>query len=91
MDTIYSSVADNTYGDRKQDLPEVKSVETVSTEEQEYKINDESNTCYLVKLKIDYTKKLGYDDEASVVVCKENDIRWSVVDIQPTLNPKYSD
>lgn len=90
MDTMYSIVQDNTYGDRKQELPEVKNVETVSTEEQEYTLKEQKNSCYLVKLKMEYTKKLGYDDEASVVVCKENELRWSVVDVQPTLNPKYN-
>ena len=90
MDTMYSSLQDNTYGDRKQELPEIKSVETVSTEETTYLLNDTKVDAYLVKLKMTYAKSLGYDDEASVIICKENGLRWSVVDIKPTLNPKYN-
>lgn len=89
MDTLYSTLTDNTYGDRKQDLPEIKNVETVSVEETTYTMKGQEVKAYLIKLKMEYVKKLGYDDEASVIVCKENELRWSVADIQPTLNPKY--
>ncbi len=36
MDTIYSNLLDDTYGDRKQDLPEVKSIEIKDTKEDTY-------------------------------------------------------
>lgn len=101
MDTLYSSMLDNTYGDRKQELPEVKNVTTVSVSEIDYtldtnakdendksKINDVPG--YLVKLKIEYVKTMGYDTEASVIIIQENGgKKWSVVDYKPTLNPKY--
>lgn len=90
MDTMYSSLADNTYGDRKQELPEIKNVETVSTEKTTYTLNEKEVDAYQVKLKMEYVKAMGYDDEASVVICKEDGVRWSVVDFQPTLKPKYS-
>ena len=32
---------------------------------------------------------MKYDYQGSVVLCKEDGIRMSVVDYQPTLNPKY--
>ncbi len=89
MDTLYSTIADNTYGDRKQELPEINNVETISTEKTTYNLNDEKVDAYLVKLKWTYVKDMGYDKEASIILCKENDKRWSVVDLQPTLNPKY--
>ncbi len=89
MDTLYSTMLDNTFGDRKQELPEVKDIETVSVEETTYKIDETDVEGYLVKLNITYVKDLNYDTEASVVVCKEDGVRWSVVDFQPTLNPKY--
>ncbi|MDE5888758.1 MAG: hypothetical protein K2H20_01935, partial [Bacilli bacterium] len=89
MDTLYATMLDNTFGDRKQELPEVNNVETVSVEETTYKLNDKEVDGYLVKLNIGYVKDLKYDNEASVVVCKEDGIRWSVVDFQPTLSPKY--
>lgn len=91
MDTLYSNLLDNTYGDRKQALPEVKSVEIVSTEETKYKIGEEEKPAFLVKLKWTYVKDMGYDDEGSVVLCKEDGVRVSVVDFQPTLEPEYEE
>lgn len=89
MDTLYSTIQDDTYGGRKQELPEIKEVETVSVEDTTYKIGNKEVNGYLVKLKMTYVKDLKYDTEASIVVCKEEGIRWSVVDFQPTLSPKY--
>lgn len=90
MDTIYATLLDDTYGDRKQDLIEVNNVETVSVEETNYLVGNEKVDGYLVKLKWTYVSDMGYDDEGSVVVVKEHEgPRWSVVDFQPTLNPKY--
>ena len=89
IDTLYSIVLDDTYGDRKQVLPEISSVETISTEKTTYEIGEQQVEGYLVKLKMAYTDTNGYDKEASVVVCKQDDKKWSVVDFQPTLNPKY--
>lgn len=91
MDTLYSTLIDNTYGDRKQSLPEVSNVETVSTEKTTYTIDKKGKDGYLVKLKLTYVTDMGYDDEASVVVVKEDGIRWSVVDYQPTLKPTYDE
>ena len=89
IDTLYSSLLDDTYGDRDQDLPEIKSVETVSTEKTTYKLGEEEVPAYLVKLNLTYEEELGYDNSASVIVCKEDSVRLSVVDFQPTLNPTY--
>lgn len=90
MDTLYSTLLDDTYGDRDQTLPEVKEVTVDSTESMKYTLDDEDVDAYLVKLKITYVDDLNYDDVASVVVCKEEDsIRYSVVDYQPTLSPSY--
>ncbi len=89
MDTLYSTLLDDTYGDRKQELPEVSDVETVSVEQTTYLLGENEVDAYLVKLKIAYVKNIGYDTEASLVVCKEEGIRWSVTDFQPTLSPKY--
>ena len=94
MDTIYETLLDDTYGDRKQSLPLVSEVVVNSTEKTKYTLGEEEEAKevdgYLVKLNIKYKEDLGYDTEASVVVCKEdNSKRWSVVDFQPTLEPKY--
>lgn len=89
MDTLYSTLLDDTYGDREQVLPEVTNVEIVSNEKTTYLLDEDEVNGYLVKLKITYDSDMGYDDEASIVICKEDGIRWSVVDFQPTLEPEY--
>lgn len=89
MDTLYSTLIDNTYGDRKQQLPEVNGVEVVSLEKVTYKLGETKNECNLAKLNWTYVKDMGYDNKGSVVLCKEG-IRWSVVDFQPTHTPKYN-
>lgn len=89
IDTLYSSMLDDTYGDRKQELPEIKNIETISIEKINYMLGDKEVTGYLVKLEMEYVKDLGYDTEASLIVCKEDGNRWSVVDFQPTLKPVY--
>lgn len=90
MDTLYSTMLDNTFNDRKQELPEIKEVTTVSVDETTYKLGEADVKAYLVKLEMKYVKDLKYDSEASVVVCEEDSGKWSVVDFQPTLNPKYN-
>lgn len=89
MDTLYSTLLDDTYGDRKQELPEVSAVELVLCESSKYKLGEIQKESYLVKMKISYVKDMGYDKNASVMIVKEDGVRWSVVDFQPTLNPKY--
>ena len=89
MDTLYSTLLDNTYGDRKQTLPVVKSVEIISNDGINYMLGKDKVEGYLIKLKWSYEKDLKYDDKASLVICKEDGNRWSVVDFQPTLTPKY--
>jgi len=90
MDTLYYTLLDNTYGDRKQELPEVKEVTIESSELSTYELEDEEVDAYVIKLNISYVKDLKYDSVASVVVCQEKgEIRWSVVDYQPTLSPSY--
>lgn len=91
MDTLYYHLEDNTYGDRKQELPEVKSVEVLSTEETKYKIGENEKDAYLVQLEWTYVEDMGYDTEASIVLCKEDGVRLSVVDFQPTLDPEYEE
>ena len=92
IDTLYKTMIDNSYGDRKQTLPEVKSIETVSTEETKYLLGKEVVDGYLVKVTWTYKEDLGYDDEGSVIVVRDNGSnKLSVVDFQPTLKPKYDD
>jgi hypothetical protein len=89
MDTLYANLLDNTYGDRKQELPEVNGVEVVSIDPMKYTVDGTTKDGFLVKLKWTYKVDMGYDSQGSVVLCKEDGIRMSVVDYQPTFNPKY--
>ena len=89
MDTIYEHLLDNTFGDRKQELPRVSNIEIQATEEMKYKLGDTRSDCYQVKMKWSYEKSMGYDYQGTAVVCSESGIRWSVADFQPTLEPDY--
>lgn len=91
MDTLYYHLEDNTYGDREQELPEVKKIEVLSIEETEYKIGEKEKDAYLVQVEWEYVEDMGYDTEASIVLCKEDGVRISVVDFQPTLEPEYEE
>lgn len=92
MYTLYDQMLDDTFGDREQVLPEVNSLETVSTEKMDYSVLGNTQSCYLTKLKIGYVTDLKYDTNLSVVVCQEADtIKWGVVDFQPTLTPDYTE
>ncbi len=89
MDTLYSQMEDNMYGDRKQELPEIKEVTVVSVEESQYMLKDGTVPAYQVKLNMTYVKDMGYDTKGTVMLCKEDGVRWSVVDYQATLDPEY--
>lgn len=85
MDTLYSTLLDNTFGDRKQELPEVKNVEVKNVEEDTYEIDKAKYDSYVVDLEITYVKSMGYDEKVTATLIKEdNSKRWSVVDIAPT-------
>ena len=90
MNSIYDKLVDNTYGDRKQDLPEVTEVKVNGTTKTTYLMGDKKVDGYLVKMNISY-KSVKADTQVSVVIVKEKDgKKMSVVDTQNTLNPKYN-
>ena len=96
IDTLYSSIEDNTYGDREQELPEVKSITVDSIEKTTYemkKVVDEKEITtkvdgYKVKISWDYVKDMGYDKEAEVIIVPDGNIRYSVVEFQTKLDKK---
>ncbi len=68
-DTIYRYVENNMYHDRKQDLPLVKEVTLVNSEQKLYKkakINDEK--AYYLDYEISYEKDMGYPTKETVVL-----------------------
>ena len=78
VDTIYKYVEDNSYDDRKQELPEVKEVTVKEVKEDKYKMGDEKRDSYVVTLGISYVKDLGYDKLAEVTLVKDGN-NYSVV------------
>ena len=78
LDTIYRYVEDNSYDDRKQELPEVSEVIVKEEKEDKYKMGDEKRDAYVVTLSISYVKDLGYDKLAEVTLVKDGD-NYSVV------------
>ena len=93
IDTMYSTMEDNTYGDRKQELPEVKSVTVENAEETTYEKIDkvdgkevkEKVDGYKFVLSWDYVKDLGYDTKAEVTVVKDGDLKYSVIEFNTDL------
>lgn len=70
---FYSKLEDNSDGNRKQELPTIKSIEVESIEETEPKVNDIPMKGYNVTLKWEYEKDLGYDSKAVVTTVIDGD------------------
>lgn len=85
--TLYDLVEDDSYGDRKQKLPLVNSIKTISIKEVTYSMNDEEVLAYEVELSWSYEKDMGYDNKGKVVVVKDG-IKQSVVSYFPIENEK---
>ena len=89
INNTYDTMADNTFGDRKQDLPEVTKVDVQSTDKITYLLGTEKVDAYLVKMEISY-KGTKAKPSMSVVIVKEKDgKKLGIVDVQDTLNGKY--
>ena len=70
---FYSQLVDNSDGDRKQELPSIKSIEVTKTESSKIEINGKEYEGYDVTISWEYDKDLGYDKKSvvSVVIDKE--------------------
>ena len=79
LDNFYNFVEDNSYGDRKQELPEVSNVEIKENKKSTYKLGDTKVDAYVVTLKITYVKDLGYDDNLEITLVKDGEKNISVV------------
>ena len=71
LDNFYNFVVDNSYDDRKQELPNVKEVKVLKTSKDKYTLGKEKVDAYVVLLSIDYVKDLGYDDNVSITLVKD--------------------
>ena len=82
MDTLYSNIIDNTYGDRKQDLPEVSSINLITCDEDVYKLKEEEIKAYKASYEWSYNKNSGYDNKGIIYLIKDG-IKWSVFEYNP--------
>ena len=67
-DTLYKHMENNSSGKRKQELPEVSSIEVLSNETEEYTIGENSFDSYIVNLSWQYVSDLGYDNNALITL-----------------------
>lgn len=68
-DTLYKYVESNIYGDRKQELPVVASIEITNIETKSFKYNDTTDPkAYKVSLEWTYEKDLGYETKCNLIL-----------------------
>lgn len=70
--TIYKYVDSNIDGNRKQELPEVSTIEVLEVKESKIKINEIEYDGYLVNLEWTYKKDLGYQNIIKLKLIKED-------------------
>lgn len=80
-DTMYNHVKTNIYGDRKQDLPKVKSVTIEDISELSYTYNEKEYSGYKVKASWEYEKDMGYDKEGEYTLIKDNNKLYIVSNV----------
>lgn len=72
-ETLYNSIENDIYGNRKQELPTVKNVVIKSFEEDTYEYGEtEDKKAYNVIATVEYEKDLGYPKEISLVIIHSN-------------------
>lgn len=72
-ETVYKFVEQNVYGDRRQKLPVVKESKVISLENEKYKYgNIVDDEAYVAKIGVSYKKDLGYPDEVTVKLIRED-------------------
>ena len=74
-------VKNNVYGDRVQELPQVKSVTVNSIQEDKYTYNDNEYEAYKVDTSWEYEKDMGYDTSGVFYLIKDNN-KLNVVEKQ---------
>ena len=72
-DTIYKSMENNSDGKRKQDLPEVSSIDNESVETKIFTIDEKEYDSFVVNLNWSYKNDLGYDNKATITLIELNE------------------
>ena len=84
-DTIYNNIIDNTYLDRVQELPEVVEVIINNVEESNLEYKDNTYEGYIITLNINYKEDLGYDNEGTITLIKNNN-KLEIIKYEPIIN-----
>ncbi|MGI6325019.1 MAG: hypothetical protein ACOXZS_03670 [Bacilli bacterium] len=73
-DTIYKYVENNIYGDRTQELPNVKEIEVLTIKPKTYTYSDKTkdSKAYEITLKWSYEVDLGYETETKMTIVHED-------------------
>lgn len=69
---MYNHVENNIYGDRKQELPTVKSVDISEVVKTSYTYKDKEYDAYKVSATWEYVSDMGYDKEGIFYLIKDN-------------------
>ena len=67
-DTIYKTMENNSDGKRRQNLPEVSSIDDTSVETSTFEIGETTYDSYVVSLNWSYETNLGYDEFATITL-----------------------
>lgn len=67
-DTIYKTMENNSDGKRRQNLPEVSSIDDTSVETSTFEIDETTYDSYVVSLNWSYETNLGYDEFATITL-----------------------
>lgn len=74
IDTVYSNVQSNVYGDRKQSLPIVKSIDKVDVSSDSFEYNyDIDYDAYCITFRINYEQELGYPSNVKLILIHNDD------------------
>ena len=71
---FYSQLIDNSDGERKQELPSIKSIEVKDIESSKIEVKDKQLDGYIVTVEWKYDKDLGYDSKSRVEIAIEDGI-----------------
>ena len=72
IDTLYESVEDNSYGDRKQQLPTVKDITLKNSEKITYTVDDKKLKGTKYEYTVDYEKDLGYAKKMTITTVNDD-------------------
>ena len=71
-ETMYKTVESDLYNERKQSLPEVKSVKIDNIEKTTYTYNNKEYEAYKVTASWTYKEDMGYESEGTFILMKDN-------------------